>query len=133
MKQSRTHDRVDSQCASSRHDEAYELMATIPIITTHREIGIHDQQSAARVEVVKVAIDYVASLANILELAAFAADTMQPPESRLFAAGKVLPEYELGRRRTEESTSGRSGSRRCLCGGLKRWRLVRPGKRRLPA
>ena len=69
-----------------------ELMATIPIITTHREIGIHDQQSAARVEVVKV--DYVASLTNILELAAFAADTMQPPESRLFAAGKVLAEYE---------------------------------------
>ena len=43
----------------------------------------------------KAAIDRVARMSDILELADFAADPRQPPEARMFAANKVEAEYEL--------------------------------------
>ena len=67
----------------------------IPTIASHRGIGIHDNQPPARVRVVKAAIDRVARMSDILELADFAADRQQPPEARMFAANKVEVEYEL--------------------------------------
>ena len=67
----------------------------IPVIATHRGIDIHDCQTPARIRVVKAAIDRVAGMSDILELADFAADVQQPPESRLFAASKVEVEYQL--------------------------------------
>jgi hypothetical protein len=67
----------------------------IPIIATHRGIGIHDCQTPARIRVVKAAIDRVARMSDVLELADFAADPAQPPEARLFAANKVEVEYQL--------------------------------------
>jgi hypothetical protein len=70
-------------------------MTQIPIIAQHRGIGIHDHQTPARIKVVKAAIDRVARTSDILKLVAFAADAMQPPEARLFAANKVAVEYEL--------------------------------------
>jgi hypothetical protein len=70
-------------------------MTQIPIIATHRGVGIHDHQSPARIKLVKVAIDRVARMSDILELADFAADRREPPEARLFAASKVECEYEL--------------------------------------
>jgi hypothetical protein len=70
-------------------------MTQIPVIATHRGIGIHDHQSPARIRVVKAAIDRVARMSDILELADFAADPQQPPEARMFAANKVAVEYEV--------------------------------------
>jgi hypothetical protein len=70
-------------------------MARIPTIAVHRGIGIHNFQGAARVKVVKAAIDRVARMSDILELVDFAADSQQPPEARMFAANKVEVEYEL--------------------------------------
>jgi len=70
-------------------------MTQIPVIATHRGVGIHDCQSPARVKIVKAAIDRVARMSDILELAAFAADSQQPPEARMFAANKVEIEYEV--------------------------------------
>jgi len=70
-------------------------MTLIPTIAMHRGIGIHDHQSPARIEIVKRAIDRVARMSDILELADFAADRRQPPEARLFAASKIECEYEL--------------------------------------
>jgi hypothetical protein len=67
----------------------------IPIIATHRGIGIHDCQTPARIRIVKAAIDRVAGMTDILELSRFAADPQQPPEARLFAASKVEIEYQL--------------------------------------
>jgi hypothetical protein len=67
----------------------------IPTIAAHRGIGIHDHQTPARIRVVKAAIDRVACMSDILELADFAADPQQPPEARLFAANKVEVEYQL--------------------------------------
>src|SRR5262249_20426975 len=64
-------------------------------IGSHKGIGLHDCQSAARIKVVKAAIDRVARISDVLELADFAADPRQPPEARLFAASKVECEYEL--------------------------------------
>jgi hypothetical protein len=70
-------------------------MTQIPTVATHRGVGIHDHQTPARIRVVKAAIDRVAWMSDILELADFAADPQQPPEARLFAASKVEVEYEL--------------------------------------
>jgi len=70
-------------------------MTQIPTIGTHRGIGLHDNQTLARIKVVKSAIDRVAQMSDILELADFAADPRQPPEARMFAASKVAAEYEL--------------------------------------
>ena len=67
----------------------------IPTIATHRGVGIHDHQTPARIRIVKAAIDRVARMSDILELANFAADPRQPPEARMFAANKVEVEYEL--------------------------------------
>jgi hypothetical protein len=70
-------------------------MTQIPVIATHRGIGIHDHQGPARVKIVKAAIDRVTRMSDILQLAAFAADSQQPPEARTFAAKKVEVEYEM--------------------------------------
>jgi len=70
-------------------------MTQIPTIGTHRGIGLHDHQTPARIKVVKAAIDRVARMSDVLELADFAADARQPPEARMFAASKVAGEYEL--------------------------------------
>ena len=67
----------------------------IPTIASHRGIGIHDHQTPERVRAVKAAIDRVADMANVLELADFAADPKMPPEARLFAANKVEVEYQV--------------------------------------
>jgi hypothetical protein len=67
----------------------------IPIIATHRGIGIHSDQTPPRIRVVKAAIDRVARMSDILELADFAADPQKPPEARMFAASKIEVEYEL--------------------------------------
>ena len=67
----------------------------IPTVAMHRGVGIHADQSPARIRVVKAAIDRVARMSDILELADFAADPQQPPEARLFAANKVEVEYQL--------------------------------------
>ena len=70
-------------------------MGEIPIVAEHRGVGIHDNQSPARIRVVKAAIDRVARLKDVLELVDFAADPRQPPEARLFAASKIEVEYEM--------------------------------------
>jgi hypothetical protein len=70
-------------------------MTQIPTIATHRGVGIHDHQTPARIRIVKAAIDCVARMSDIVELADFAADPQQPPEARLFAANKVEVEYQL--------------------------------------
>jgi hypothetical protein len=67
----------------------------IPTIASHRGIGIHDHQTPARIRIVKAAIDRVAGLSDILELADFAADINQPPEARMFACAKIEIEYQL--------------------------------------
>jgi hypothetical protein len=102
--------RHPDQCESGCHDAARQLMTwqpkpknahpptdpdRIPVIATHRGIGIHDCQTPARIKAVKAAIDRVARMSDILELADLAADTQQPPEARLFAASKLEVEYQV--------------------------------------
>jgi hypothetical protein len=70
-------------------------MAQIPTIDVHRGVGIHDNQPPARIKLVRAAIDIVARMSDVTELAEFAADAMQPPESRLFAAGKIEAGYQI--------------------------------------
>lgn len=58
----------------------------IPTVGTYRGVGLHDQQSEARLAVVRAAIDMVFSTADPKELLKIIADPHWPPESRLLAA-----------------------------------------------
>jgi hypothetical protein len=70
-------------------------MTQIPTVAVHRGVGIHDNQPPARVKLVKTAIDTVARMSDVLALVDFAADALQPPEARLFAANKAEVEYQV--------------------------------------
>jgi hypothetical protein len=70
-------------------------MSQIATIGMHCGIGLHNCQSPARIKVVMAAIDRVARMSDVLELASFAADPKMPPEARLFAANKVQVEYQV--------------------------------------
>lgn len=63
----------------------------IPIVALHRQVGIHDAQTDARIaQVVKPAIDTVFAMDDITSLAAYAMDTSKPPEARMLAGAKIL-------------------------------------------
>lgn len=66
----------------------------IPTIGEHRGVPIHDQQSPARIKVVKAAIDAVYRMADMTVLFAYAKDMSNPPEARLFAADKCRAVWE---------------------------------------
>jgi hypothetical protein len=70
-------------------------MTHIPLIASHLGVGVHNCQSPARIKVVRAAIDRVARMSDILELADFAADPQQPPEARMFAASKLEVEHAV--------------------------------------
>ena len=70
-------------------------MTQIPTIAVHRGVGIHANQPPARIKAVRAAIDHVAKMSDVTELVDFAADAMQPPEARSFAAGKAEVHYQL--------------------------------------
>jgi hypothetical protein len=102
---------------SERAIQTADPDSDIPIVETYRGVGIHDCQSANRVEDVKRAIDVVHEMFDIAGLVEFAADVSNPPEARLLAAAKaksawdlaadsreVRPEIELDRLRA--STAG---------------------------
>ncbi|KQT53677.1 hypothetical protein ASG43_17730 [Aureimonas sp. Leaf454] len=68
----------------------------MPIVETYRGIGIHDFQPPDRIQnVIKPAIDAVYGLSDPLKLVAFAKDSRQPPEARLFAAARCEAIWEL--------------------------------------
>ena len=57
----------------------------IPTIGTYRGIPLEDQQSEARLEVVRAEIDRVLGMTDARELAGWAADSWHSPESRQLA------------------------------------------------
>jgi hypothetical protein len=61
----------------------------IPCIGQHRGIGLHDQQSVARLEFVKRNIDAVFALNGVPALTAFVKDAANAPEARIFAGQKL--------------------------------------------
>jgi hypothetical protein len=69
---------------------------SIPIVATHRGVGIHEGQPRARIDgVVRPAIDLVFTMADAAELARYAADAGNPPEARLFAAARCEAAWQL--------------------------------------
>ncbi|UFX41712.1 hypothetical protein HAP47_0020590 [Bradyrhizobium sp. 41S5] len=62
---------------------------TIPVVATYRGVGLHDQQSPKRLDVVRAAIDDVFEQTNIDRLFQVARDACWPPEARLLAAAKL--------------------------------------------
>jgi hypothetical protein len=62
---------------------------TIPVTATYRGVGLHDQQSAKRLDVVRRAIDGVFDQRDIDRLFEIARDACWPPEARLLAAAKL--------------------------------------------
>ncbi|MDO8398909.1 MAG: hypothetical protein Q7T45_13920 [Bradyrhizobium sp.] len=67
----------------------------IPIVARHRGVGIHDMQSAERIEVVKRAIDNVYDEHDWDRLIAIAGDVTWPPEARLFASAKLEAVFQI--------------------------------------
>ena len=68
----------------------------IPIIETHRGVGIHDFQDPDHIRnVVKPAIDHVFALSDARALFEYAGYYLNPPEARLFAGAKVRAMREL--------------------------------------
>jgi len=68
----------------------------IPIIETHRGVGIHDFQDTEHIrEVVKPEIDRVFALSDARALFEYAGHYLNPPEARLFAGAKVRAMREL--------------------------------------
>ncbi len=61
----------------------------IPTIGTYRGVGLHDQQSPERLDVVRAAIDQVFDVVDIRELLKIAASPRWPPEARLLAAAML--------------------------------------------
>ena len=61
----------------------------IPIVEIYRGVGLHDQQSAARLKVVRAEIDAVYLIDDIGDLFEWVARIDRSPESRLFASAKV--------------------------------------------
>ena len=68
---------------------------TIPTIGVYRGVSLHDQQSPARLDVVRRAIDDVYAQHKHSRLLEIAGDTGWPPEARLFAAAKLKAVHEL--------------------------------------
>ena len=68
----------------------------IPIIETHRGVGIHDFQDAEHIaKVVKPEIDRVFAMSDARSLFEYAGHYLNPPEARLFAGAKVRAMREL--------------------------------------
>jgi hypothetical protein len=67
----------------------------IPIVDRYRGVGIHDAQSAARIEVVRKAIDEVYAIGDVSRLFEYAADVANPPECRLFAEAKCKAVFQM--------------------------------------
>src|SRR6476619_2113046 len=86
---------LESTIARSRECAPTEDDDRMPIVGVYRGIGLHDHQTPELVKSVKAAIDRGARMSDIMELADFAADAMQPPEARLFAASKIEINYQL--------------------------------------
>jgi hypothetical protein len=57
----------------------------IPTVGTYKGIPLEDQQSDARLALVRADIDHVLSLTDAIELADWAGDSMHSPESRQLA------------------------------------------------
>jgi hypothetical protein len=68
---------------------------TIPIVAIHRGVGLHDQQSPERLDVVRRAIDDVFDGTDVGQLSRIADDPRWPPEARLFAAAKLEALLEI--------------------------------------
>jgi hypothetical protein len=67
----------------------------IPIVETYRGVGLHDQQSPARLAVVKAEIDLVLTMTDAAKLVDYAADAMCAPEARLLAASMAETVWEM--------------------------------------
>jgi hypothetical protein len=61
----------------------------IPLCGTYRDVGLHDRQSPARLDVVKAELDTVIAFADIVQLVEWAKDICHSPESRLLAGAKA--------------------------------------------
>ncbi|MCP2082224.1 UNVERIFIED_ORG: hypothetical protein J2W74_003410 [Methylorubrum zatmanii] len=70
-------------------------MTIIPTVGTHRGVPLHAYQSAARIQIVKQAIDTVYEIGDAAMLATYAAEPGNPPEARMFAAARCEATWQL--------------------------------------
>jgi hypothetical protein len=67
----------------------------IPIVEIYRGVGLHDEQTPERLDVVRHEIDLVYAEHDFGRLLEIANDACRPPEARLFAAAKLQASHEI--------------------------------------
>ncbi|WP_439398302.1 hypothetical protein ACRQ5Q_13650 [Bradyrhizobium sp. PMVTL-01] len=67
----------------------------IPVVEVYRGVGLHNEQSEARLAVVRRAIDKVFDVSDFDRLLEIARDVTWPPEARMLAAAKLQAVYEM--------------------------------------
>jgi hypothetical protein len=67
----------------------------IPIVEEYRGVGIHYQQSPARIEVVRKAIDAVYQITDTGRLFEYAVSLSNPPEARLLAEARCKAIFQI--------------------------------------
>jgi hypothetical protein len=72
-----------------------EDLDQIPVVSFHRGVGLHDQQSPERLIVVRQAIDDVFEQQDLARLQEISEDPSWPPEARLFSAAKLEAMYQI--------------------------------------
>jgi hypothetical protein len=77
------------------------LTDEMPISTRYKGVGIHANQPAKRVALVKREIDKVGDIADLVQLFEIAGDCAWSPEARLFAGARCIAGLQLATERRE--------------------------------
>ena len=96
----------------------------IPVVEIYRGVGIEDQQSFERIELVKCEIDRVHRMSGPDELADYAGDVRHAPEAHMLASARAEALWELAaEERRLRPTISLEGLRASTAGlGSRRWR-----------
>jgi hypothetical protein len=105
----------------------YQDYGPIPIIAYYRGVGIEDQQDEERIKtIVEREIDHVLDTLNTIpKLYAFARSSLNSPEARQLAAGKIRASWEIAVEERRERPQGITLDqvRAAVCGlGNQNWR-----------
>jgi hypothetical protein len=76
-------------------------LTEIPIATMHKGVGVHANQRAKRVRLVKSQIDQVTELSDPTSLFQVAADPAWAPEARLCSAARCVAALQLATERRQ--------------------------------
>jgi hypothetical protein len=109
-----------AEIAGDRNDPDDDL---IPTVEVFRGVRLHDQQTPARLRVVRTAIKRVCRLSRPEKLMAYLQDAANPPEARLAAAQRLEELVAQGRDQRKPPFIDIAHARACVAGlDSRKWR-----------